>query len=134
METAVSRYQPQLSLRSIIRPFIFLEYNSSSDLLNSSFVFSQNIESIIYQVLLSNIFESTEGMVIFFLITSILIISFSHGLIISKLTFVHAFHFILFTASVRLIFFRSMPFAFIIISQDNNQASFAGDHAISLSI
>ncbi|EKE26760.1 MAG: hypothetical protein ACD_4C00158G0003 [uncultured bacterium (gcode 4)] len=80
------------------------------------------------------IFESTEGIFIFFLITSFFIISFSHGLIISKETFVQAGHLILFTESIRDKFFKSIQFAFIIISHDNNPASLAGDHTINLSI
>jgi hypothetical protein len=133
IETAVSRYPPPLSLKSIINEFIFFDCNSLNAVLNSSQVFSQKIDNITYQIFLSNTFESTEGILIFFLITSFFIISFSPGLIISSETMVHAGHLILFTASNRLRFFNSMSFALIIISPDKIQASLAGAQAINLS-
>jgi hypothetical protein len=102
--------------------------------LNSSHDFSPNIDNIIYPKPLSKTLESTEGIFIFLLTTSFTIISFSQALNISNFTFVHAGHLILVTASFTVIFLRSIQLDLIIISQDNNHASLAGEPAIILSI
>jgi hypothetical protein len=110
------------------------KYNSSS-FLKSTAVFSQNILSAIYHVFQSsNIFDSTEGILILSLITSIFNTSVSHCLRISSITFVQAFHFILSTASYKSIHSSLVSLALIIISHDCNQKFLAGDHFIILSI
>jgi hypothetical protein len=102
--------------------------------LNSSELFSQKIERIIYQTLFSKIFESIDGIFIFLRIIFLIIISFSHTLIISNFTVVQDFHLILETLSVKLKSCNSILFALIIISQTKIQDSLAGDPAIKESI
>jgi hypothetical protein len=92
--------------------------------LNSSELFSQKIERIIYQTLFSKIFESIDGIFIFLRIIFLIIISFSHTLIISNFTVVQDFHLILETLSVKLKSCNSILFALIIISQTKIQYCF----------
>jgi hypothetical protein len=80
-------------------------------------VFCQKIFNSIYQIFsFLKILESTDGILIFALVTLIFSNSFSPALIIFNLTFVPAGHFILSTASYKLKSFKSILFAFNIIS------------------
>jgi len=100
IETALCKYHHQLSLKSIIIPFVSIYFSNS--FLNSLDVSSQNIFIAIYHIFPSfNSLESTDGIFIFCLITSIFNILFSHGLIISNITFVRAFPLIKSTASYK---------------------------------
>jgi hypothetical protein len=88
-----------------------------------------------YPILESGIFsKSTEGILIFHLITSFSSTSTSQGLKNFKVTFVPAGPFILSTASYKFRSSNSIPFASISTSPFNNQNSFAGDPFIILSI
>jgi hypothetical protein len=90
----------------------------------------------IYQISLfsSSLFESTEGIFIFPLTTSVSRGSISQALKNLKTTFVPAGHFILSTASYKFKSSSSIPFASIKISHFNNQNSFAGEPFNILSI
>jgi hypothetical protein len=132
IDTALCKYQPQLSLKSIISHSLSIYCSKAFE--NSLEVSSQNIFIAIYAIsVLSKILESTDGILILSLVTSIVNILVSHCLKISNATFVQAGHLILSTASNRSNHSNLSSFAFIIISPDKTPNFLAGDHFIILS-
>jgi hypothetical protein len=122
-----------LSLKSIIKPLVFLSCISFNATLKSSAVLSQNKFNAIYHIFsFSKIFVCTEGIIIFCLVTSFSKGSNSHDLNIVNLTFVQAVHFISLTASYRFFSFKSSPFALVIKSQAIIQEFFAGESLITI--